>query len=132
MRISTAFPSDYLKAGDLGGRTVRVVMSHVEMKDIGGDHKPVLYFQGKDKGMVLNKTNANNITALYGDDTDHWAGREIMLFPAMVDFQGKTVEAIRVRGPQPKDGGGPTYMTNGQQTAPITPRQADPSDDIPF
>jgi molybdopterin converting factor small subunit len=134
MRISTAFPSDYLKAGDLGGRTVRVVMSHVEMKDIGDDHKPVLYFQGKDKGMVLNKTNANNITALYGDDTDLWSGREIMLFPAMVDFQGKTVEAIRIRAPQPKDNpqnGGPTYMTNGGVTEP--PRQsAAPNDDIPF
>lgn len=128
MRISSAFPSDYLKAGDLGGRTVRVVMSHVEMKDIGGDHKPVLFFQGKDKGMVLNKTNANNITSLYGDDTDHWAGREIMLFPAMVDFQGKTVEAIRVRAPQPKDGS-PQFMTNGQQTAPVTQQ---PNDDIPF
>jgi hypothetical protein len=137
MRISTAFPSDYLKAGDLAGRTVRVVMSHVEMKDIGDDHKPVLYFQGKDKGMVLNKTNANNITALYGDDTDGWAGREIMLFPAMVDFQGQTVEAIRIRAPQPKDGaqaGGPTYMTNGGVTGPTTPpRGVDPmSDDIPF
>ena len=103
MRISAAFPSDYLKAADLQGRSVRVVMDRVEMKDIGGDHKPILFFQGKDKGMVLNKTNANNISVAYGDDTDDWTGKEIVLFEAMVDFQGKTVPAIRVRLPQVKD-----------------------------
>lgn len=99
MRISNAFPSDYLKAADLDGRQVKVVMSHVEMRDIGGDHKPILFFQGKEKGMVLNKTNANNITGMYGDDTESWAGREIVLFEAAVDFQGKTVPAIRVKAP---------------------------------
>ncbi len=103
MRISNAFPSEYLKAADLDGRSVKVLMDRVEMRDIGGDHKPILFFQGKDKGMVLNKTNANNIALAYGDDTDEWAGKEIVLFEAMVDFQGKTVPAIRVRAPTMKD-----------------------------
>lgn len=126
MRISNAFPSEYLKAADLDGRSVKVVMSHVEMKDIGGDHKPILFFQGKDKGMVLNKTNANNISSAYGDDTDEWAGKEIVLFEAMVDFQGKTVPAIRVRMPQPKD---------RQGSAPVAPKASATgtmNDDIPF
>jgi arabinogalactan endo-1,4-beta-galactosidase len=100
MRISGAFPSDYLKAADLDGKPVLLIMSHVEMKDIGGDHKPILFFKGSEKGMVMNKTNANNIAALYGDDTDNWQGKEIVLFEAMVDFQGKTVAAIRVRAPK--------------------------------
>jgi hypothetical protein len=103
MRISAAFPSDYLKAADLDGRNVKVSMSHVEMKDIGGDHKPILFFIGKEKGLVLNKTNANNIALAYGDDTDDWNGKEIVLFEAMVDFQGKTVPSIRVRAPTAKD-----------------------------
>ena len=68
MRVSQAFPSNYLKAADLQGRNVPVTMNRVEMEDIGGDHKPVVYFNGKDKGVVLNKTNANNIAQLYGDD----------------------------------------------------------------
>ena len=104
MNINDAFPSKYLKASDLQGRTISVVMSRVEKEDIGkGEKKLILYFQGKQKGMVLNKTNANNISHLYGPDTDDWEGREITLFEAMVDFQGKTVPALRVRGPQPKD-----------------------------
>jgi arabinogalactan endo-1,4-beta-galactosidase len=124
MRISGAFPSDYLKAADLQGQSVKVVMAHVEMKDIGGDHKPILFFQGKDKGMVLNKTNANNISAAYGDDTDDWAGKELVLFEAMVDFQGKTVAAIRVRTPQAKD------RAPQRQTGGVSDNL--PRDEIPF
>ena len=105
MNINEAFPSKYLKASDLQGRTISVTMARVEKEDIGkGEKKLILYFQGKQKGMVLNKTNANNIAHLYGPDTTDWEGREITLFEAMVDFQGKTVPALRVRGPQPKDG----------------------------
>ena len=123
MRISSAFPSEFLKAADLDGRNVKVVMDRVEMRDIGGDHKPILFFQGKEKGMVLNKTNANNIAGAYGDDTDDWSGKELVLFEAMVDFQGKTVAAIRVRTPQAKD---------RIRVAASNVQKDDPSDDIPF
>lgn len=100
MRISSAFPSNYLKAADLQGRRVRVTMSRVELEKIGDDTRPVLYFQGKEKGAVLNKTNSNVISAVYGDDTDDWEGHPIELFEAMVDFQGKTVPAIRMNVPR--------------------------------
>lgn len=127
MKISSAFPSAYLKAADLQDRNLKVVMDRVEMEDIGGDHKPILYFQGKDKGLVLNKTNSNNIAAAYGDDTDMWSGQEIILYPAMTDFQGKTVPCIRVRAPTAKD--------RAQAPRPV-PRQSenpgDLNDDIPF
>ena len=97
MKISSAFPSNYLKAADLDGRTVTVKIDRVELEEVGDDRKPVLYFQGKDKGVVLNKTNANNISAMFGDDTDDWAGMEVQLYSAMVDFQGRSVEAIRIK-----------------------------------
>lgn len=70
------------------------------MEDIGSDHKMVIYFRGKEKGLVLNKTNANNIAQMFGDETDNWIDQSIVLFSAWVDFQGKTVEAVRVRGVQ--------------------------------
>ena len=98
MRVSQAFPSNYLKSEDLMGRDHTVTMSHVAMEDIGqSDHKPVLYFQGKQKGLVLNKTNANNIASQYGDETDMWAGRPITIFPSQTEYQGKTVPCIRIR-----------------------------------
>jgi len=104
MLISQAFPSEYLRAADLQGRNIRVTISHVEMRDVGDDNKPVLFFQGKEKGVVMNKTNSNNISAAYGDDTDGWGGKEVVLYEAMVDFQGRSVAAIRIRPPAAKDG----------------------------
>ncbi len=70
MKINEAFPSNYLKAADLQDREVTVTMADVKMEKLGDDSRPVLYFRGKEKGLVLNKTNANNIASRYGDDTD--------------------------------------------------------------
>lgn len=103
MKISEEFPSQFLKAGDLHGRDVRVIMARVERETIGQDTKPVLYFKGKDKGLVLNKTNAGTIGDFYGDDTEDWYDQPLILFPVKTDFQGKTVDAIRCRIPTAKD-----------------------------
>jgi hypothetical protein len=67
------------------------------METVGNDQKPILHFEGKAKGMVLNKTNANKLAEIFGDDTDNWAGGEIILYEAMVEFQGRTVPGLRVR-----------------------------------
>ena len=99
MRIDSQFPSNYLKAADLQGRHVTATMSHVDIEKIGDDQRPVLKFVGKEKGLVLNKTNSNTISEIYGFETDDWQGRQITLVEAMVDFQGRSVPAIRVRAP---------------------------------
>ena len=104
MKISAAFPSKYLRAADLEGRQVTVEIANVELEEVGTgeEPKPVLYFQGKAKGVVLNKTNAHTLSAVYGDDTDYWIGQGVTLFSAHVDFQGRLVEAIRVKIPPRK------------------------------
>lgn len=99
MDIMSSFPSNYVKASDLQGREIEVAMTVVAVEEIGGDRLPVLYFQGAEKGLVLNKTNATNISLIYGQDTDRWAGQRVVLYPATTDFQGRTVPCIRVRGP---------------------------------
>src|ERR1700689_1699805 len=102
MKISSAFPSKYIKAAYLEDKPVTLVMARVEMEDIGDDaKKPVLYFTKARKGLVLNRTNSKTITIAYGDNTDDWEGKALVLFPAMVEFKGDTVEAIRVRIPKP-------------------------------
>lgn len=101
MKISEAFPSNYLKADDLRGNQVKVKMDRTTMEEVGRDkeRRLILYFIGKEKGMVLNKTNSNTIAAAYGDDTDNWEGADLILFESMVDYQGKSVPAIRVKVP---------------------------------
>lgn len=130
MRISAAFPSEYLKAADLDGRSVLCVIDRVEMRDVGDDHKPVLFFQGKTKGVVLNKTNSTNIAIAYGDESDDWTGKEVVLFEAMVDFQGRSVAAIRIRMPQPKDR--PRALSVAGGTAGAAPQATTGDSDIPF
>lgn len=139
--INEAFPSNYLKAADLKGRNALVTMDRAEFEKIGDDDKLVLYFKGKDKGMVLNKTNASNIAMAYGDETEDWRDQQIVLFEAMVDFQGKTVAAIRVRMPQAKDrrtadapredaiSSGPRRSSADMEPPPHTGL---PDDEIPF
>lgn len=133
--INEAFPSNYIKAADLKGRQVSVKMDRAEYEMIGNDKKLILYFTGKEKGMVLNKTNASNIAAIYGDDTDEWRDQEIVLFEAMVDFQGKTVPAIRVKGPVKKPGARPASADMGREGVPPqtrAPARGDMDDEIPF
>lgn len=100
MNINGAYPSTYIKASDLQSRTVRVQISVINIEEVGDGQKPVIYFTGKEKGLVLNKTNANTISTVLGTETDAWIGKTIELYPTMVDFQGRQVEAIRVRMPR--------------------------------
>jgi hypothetical protein len=102
MNINSAFPSKYLRAADLGQATPTVTIAKVTSETVGEDQRLVVYFVGKDKGLVLNKTNANAIADILGDeDTDNWPEGRIKLVTAKVDFQGKRVLAIRIDEPAP-------------------------------
>jgi hypothetical protein len=135
MNINEAFPSNYLKAQDLQGREVQVTISNVAMEKLGSDTRMILYFQGKQKGMVCNKTNAMNIAMMYGEDTDGWLGKSVTLFSAWVDFQGKSVQGLRVR---PGNGAPLPQQRATQAQAPAQgygPPQGHPADlddEVPF
>jgi hypothetical protein len=118
MRISNAFPSEYLRPADLQERQVTVKMSRLEIREVGDDKKPVLFFEGKDKGLVLNKTNAQTISTVYGNETDGWEGGVIVLYETMVEFQGTRRPGIRCLVPPRR------------AQKPI--EEVGPDDDIPF
>lgn len=96
MKVSEAFPSNYLKAADIEKDTTFTIRI-VQMEDLGDDKKPVAYFNEVDKGFVLNKTNATTIQELYGGEMTDWTGKKITLFATEVAYQGKQTMAIRVR-----------------------------------
>lgn len=99
INMNEAFPSKWLKADDIDRETT-VTIQDVTMENIGDDdRKPVIWFEGYDKGMVLNKTNANNVSGLYGADSDGWIGKSMLLATAMVDFQGRSTRALRLYPP---------------------------------
>ena len=138
MELSSVFGGDTLKAADLQGMEPVVVIASVTMKKFENGNKLVLTFQGKKKGLVCNKTNANRIAYVHGTNTDNWIGKEIQLFTDLVDFQGTVTQAIRVRpAPQRNGGGQHAIQDRGGHTSMTTtrPPAAPPdehSDEIPF
>lgn len=103
MKISDEFPSKYVKSSDLKGQEVRVIMQNVEKEKFDNGDKLVLYFKGKEKGVVLNKTNCTTISDAYGDDTDDWYDQPLIIFSIRTEYQGKPVDGIRCRAPTAKD-----------------------------
>ena len=127
MKGEDIFPSLYLKAADLKSRPALVAISHCAMEKLGDDQKLVIYFQGKDKGLVCNKTNFGRIAYLYGDETDDWNGAKIILAAELVDFQGKPMMAIRVRAPNGAGPKKPPLQNTENPAAPIEAAKRQPT-----
>ena len=99
MNINSMFPSKYVAAADLNGMEVPVEIARITPESMPeGESRPVVYFAGMQKGMVLNRTNAKRIEALHGSETNNWIGARIVLYPSETEFKGDTVPCIRVRG----------------------------------
>ena len=102
MKINSAFPSKYLKADVDITEDVIVTIKSIKVENVGQagkqEQKPVVFFQELDKGLVLNKTNANMISKIAKtDETDDWKGTKIRLIATEVEYQGEIVMGIRVR-----------------------------------
>ena len=95
--LNDAFPGNWLKAGDLQGKEAPVIIASADIETVGKDRKLVMFFRGKTKGMICNKTNAQRIALAYGEDTNAWIGQPITLYAEVVDFQGKATWGLRVK-----------------------------------
>lgn len=101
------FPSEYIAAADLKGKDVTLTVSRVELSELrmeggGKKVKPLIFFQGANKKLVLNKTNAKTIAALHGGAVEGWVGKRITLYPTKARFGSSTVDAVRVRDQAPQ------------------------------
>jgi hypothetical protein len=99
MKVSQEFPSKYLKAADLNGSQPTLKIESVVKEEVGRElqKKMVCYFEGRQKGLVLNKTNSNVLAFKFGDDTEEWIGKSVELYSEPVTFQGRTTDGLRVR-----------------------------------
>lgn len=75
--------ADYLSA-DVVGDGMFLTIDHVqidELKAPGGEAKakPVVYFVEDRRGWVMNLTNLAILEAMFGPDTDGWAGKRLTL-----------------------------------------------------
>jgi hypothetical protein len=101
MKISQLFPSKYVRAADLNGKTVTLTIAKLVLEELGHgaekERKPVLYFQKATKALVLNRTNAMAIVGLYGDESDEWPGKRIAIYPTRIRAFGAMQDTIRVK-----------------------------------
>ena len=142
--INQLFPSKYLKAEDVkAGVTVTIAGMKMEKVAEGEADKPIIYFHGAQKGLVLNKTNAQMIAHITGSfDTDEWANKMIYLHSEPVSFQGRIVDSIRVGksqdpvkvppGPQPMAPQSDSWAAENAAQAVQFENTAPFDDEVPF
>ena len=122
MKISEAFAGKFLKAADLPQpRTFLIKNVTQELMGEEKESKPVLRFQGEQRGLVLNKCNSFEIAGWYGDDTRSWIGQPVELFPTTTFLSGRQFPCIRVRRPamqQPVQNQAPALVQPQQMQAP--------------
>ncbi len=99
MDYELLFPSRFLKSSEFKGRDVTLTIAEVHREKLSIDiDKPevkgIVSFKETEKQMILNRTNAMCIAAMFGRDIEQWKDKKVTLFPA--DYKGDT--AIRVRG----------------------------------
>ena len=103
-----------LQAKNYIGKTLRLKIDRVETvtyeakDDQPEQTKPVLYFVGKERRLVMNIPNTETLCNAFGDNSDEWAGKDISL--TTKDYTNK--------------GYGHGWI--------VTPLDVDFDDDIPF
>ena len=67
------------------GKNLKVTIKDVQVVEFEAtEHaeaqtKPILLFEGKEKGLVLNPSNNNSLCQAYGNDSDDWVGKQVAL-----------------------------------------------------
>ncbi len=144
-----AFPSKYFTAADIVSTGPKlVVVDRIGPEMVGTEEKQekyVAYFQGEEKGLVLNATKWSVMESLYGEESDGWIGKEIVMFPDKTRFGGKIVDCISLRArryPQADNGRKQAVQKRGYELmskAAVAPPQPmldpdidDAGEEIPF
>jgi hypothetical protein len=97
MNIDSVFPAPYLNADALDGKSPTLKIDRVDVHTFDPEgEKPVLYFTGKDAGLVLNKTRAMSLKALFGSDTEEWVGKQVKLGQIPVNVNGQLRQSITI------------------------------------
>ncbi len=101
--ISKEYPSRFLRGEEVFGKAVNLKIKVIKKEKVfsmttkKNEEVLVIYFEGKDRGVCLKKTRANDIKAIYGDNTDGWAGKDIVMYTEKKEAFGKVLNVIRFR-----------------------------------
>lgn len=95
--VGELFPSRFVSYDDLQGRSVSLVIDHIEFENMRSKFdnqertNAVVYFKGAKKGLCLNKTQAMGIALLAKSELfEAWPGTAVMLSP-MIEKGKRTI-----------------------------------------
>ena len=100
MQKNVALPSKYLNGSDVGAQLFKLVIKSISMETMENDgaSKPVMYFTEAVKGMVINSTNWDNMSMVFGDESDNWIGKQIEMYTeATRTPNGQPTRGVRIR-----------------------------------
>jgi len=126
------FPSKYLKAADLNGKPITVVIATATLETLKSPEgkeqlKTILTFKGTKKALPLNLTNFDACAEITGEgDTDNWPGHSLELYPSTTELKGKVKDGIRIRPPAQRE------LPKQNPPAPKQPLADEMDDQIPF
>lgn len=122
MNVNDLFPSKYLKAHDLGGKSFTLTIRAATLEDVGHgaekERKLAIAFEKATKMMLLNRTNAMIIASIYGPETDGWMGKAVTVYSARVKAFGAWHDALRIKEQIPARNVGAAQMTDAMQEEP--------------
>src|SRR5262245_30329936 len=98
LEFDDLYGSKYFSAPDLKGERLRLKIGKVEAAELrektgGTKWKWIVYFDGQEKALVLNKTNATELAKVFGKKSANWIGQFVELFSAPTSYG----EGVRVR-----------------------------------
>lgn len=103
MNVFSIFKGEYLSATELGEKKPTLVISRVNVAKVEDDKgkardRPILFFSGVERGLVLCKTNALLLSAMFSEETDAWTGKKVTIHSEMVQVGPERKLGVRIYG----------------------------------
>lgn len=103
-KVSQVFPSRFLSGDEIMSAQVPVVIKKVESEVVKNfktnkeEQVYVIYFEGKERGVRLGKTRANEVKDITGlDDMDDWKGQKVTLYTEPMRAFGEVFNVIHFK-----------------------------------
>lgn len=100
--VDEMFPTEHIKCADLRGQPRTFTIAQVVKQEVEGEKgkkvRGVVKFRETDQSLVMNRTNAILLMAMFGANPQDWAGKRVQLNPDRTQMGRETVDCIRVGG----------------------------------
>lgn len=101
--IFSFFKGEFITAVELGEKKPTLTISHVKAVKLEDDkgkmkNRPVVFFSETDRGLVLCRTNALCLAAMFGEETDSWPGKKVTIHSEMVQVGPERKPGVRLSG----------------------------------